>query len=96
MQGLFLSEMDPPAIGQSFWMAFKNQRLTSSGVSLCHRIGVILHLYKTFVNAFVFDDLARLETGLVLMMDRLLRTVPDIGAGRHSPNCTSRHLIVPF
>jgi hypothetical protein len=34
MHGLFRSEMEPPATGQSFWMAVENQRLTSSGVSV--------------------------------------------------------------
>jgi hypothetical protein len=33
MHGLFRSEMEPPATGQS-WMALKNQSLTSSGVSV--------------------------------------------------------------
>jgi hypothetical protein len=44
MHGLFLSEIDPPAIGHNFCTAFKNQRLTSSGVSL---FGIVQVLYYT-------------------------------------------------
>jgi hypothetical protein len=44
MHGLFLSEIDPPAIGHNVWTAFKNQRLTSSGVSL---FGIVQVLYYT-------------------------------------------------
>jgi hypothetical protein len=47
MHGLFLSEIDPPAIGHNFWTAFKNQRLTSSGVSL---FGIVQVLYYTCTN----------------------------------------------
>ena len=66
MHGLFLSEIDPPAVGHNFWTAFKNQRLTSSGVSLC---GIVQVLYYTCTN----------HSSILLFRRRGERTTRSIG-----------------
>jgi hypothetical protein len=54
MHGLFLSEIDPPAIGHNFWTAFKNQRLTSSGVSLFGIVQVLDYTCTQHSARFLF------------------------------------------
>jgi hypothetical protein len=62
MHGLFLSEIDPPAIGHNFWTAFKNQRLTSSGVSLFRIVQVLDYTRTQHSARFLFWPSGQMHT----------------------------------
>lgn len=88
MHGLFLSDIDPPAIGHNFWTAFKNQRLTSSGVSL---FGIVQVLYYTCTNHFsrlLFYDAERCITRSI--SGYRLRGV------REACRCFHLHFLTPY
>ena len=76
MQGLFRREMEPPATGQSFWMAVENQRLTSSGVSV---LVIVQVLYCTCTKHLSMP-----------LFGRQNKQVPTAPLVRHAPYAKTR------